>query len=102
MPTRIRSSPASRAATFTPGHVLPAEFEGDADRYIDVIAEDWLLRVDGRAAMVDVRVDDGAFSAAQGRRLLTRARDLGFEITAHANEMGYGQGVRMAAELNAA
>jgi imidazolonepropionase len=88
--------------TFLGAHVLPADFAGGADAYIDDIAEAWLPRIDGRAAFVDVWVDDGAFDAEQGRRLLRRARTLGFEITAHANEMGFGEGVRMAAELNAA
>lgn len=88
--------------TYLAAHVLPADFEGDADSYIDLIVDTWLPRVDGRAAFVDVWVDEGAFTAAQGRRLLERARELGFETTAHANEMGYGDGVRMAAELNAA
>jgi imidazolonepropionase len=88
--------------TFLGAHVLPSDFRGDADAYIDVITEEWLPRIDGRAAFVDVWVDEGAFTAEQGRRLLARARGLGFEITAHANEMGYGDGVRMAAELQAA
>jgi imidazolonepropionase len=88
--------------TFLGAHVLPADFAGDSDEYIDVITEEWLPRIDGRAAFVDVWVDDGAFNATQGRKLLRMARELGFEITAHANEMGFGEGVRMAAELNAA
>ncbi len=97
-----RLHPLKVIPTYLAAHVLPADFAGDADEYIDLIADAWLPRVDGRAAFVDVWVDDGAFTAAQGRRLLERARELGFEITAHANEMGYGDGVRMATELNAA
>jgi imidazolonepropionase len=88
--------------TFLGAHVVPAEFAGQADRYVDLIADEWLPKIDGRAALVDAWIDDGAFTPEQGRRLLERARRLGFEITMHANEMGFGGGVRLAAELNAA
>lgn len=97
-----RLHPLKLIPTYLAAHVLPADFEGDADAYVDVITEKWLPSVEGRAAFVDVWVDVGAFTAPQGRRLLERARELGFEITAHANELGYGDGVRMAAELRAA
>jgi imidazolonepropionase len=97
-----RLHPLKLIPTYLAAHVLPADFEGDADAYVDVITEKWLPSVEGRAAFVDVWVDVGAFTAPQGRRLLERARELGFEITAHANELGYGDGVRMAAELGAA
>ena len=35
----------------------------------------------------------------QGRRILARARELGYLLTAHANELGPHGGAKVAAEL---
>jgi imidazolonepropionase len=97
-----RLHPLKVIPTYLAAHVLPDDFEGDAETYIGTVVREWLPGVEGRAAFVDVWVDGGAFTAAQGRHLLQRAGELGFELTAHANEMGYGAGVQMAVELGAA
>lgn len=83
---------------FLAAHVVPPEFEGDGDAYIDAIIRDWLPEADGRAQFVDVWCDDGAFTSDQGKRLLTRAGEMGYLLTAHANELGPHAGARMAAE----
>lgn len=87
--------------SFLGAHVVPADFEGDADQYVDQIVERWLPAARGRAQFADVWCDDGAFTAAQGQRILERAQQLGFLLTAHANEMGPHGGASMAAAMGA-
>jgi imidazolonepropionase len=53
------------------------------------------------AGIVDVWCDEGALSVEQCRRILEAATRMGFQTTAHANEMGPYGGVRMAAEIGA-
>ncbi|MBV9281591.1 MAG: imidazolonepropionase [Chloroflexi bacterium] len=86
---------------FLGAHVVPADFDGGADAYVDQIVDHWLLDARDRALFVDVWCDDGAFTAEQCRRILARARDLGFQLCAHANELGHGPGARLAAEMGA-
>lgn len=82
---------------FLGAHVVPADFRGDADRYVDELIAEWLPVARPLAEFCDVWSDEGAFSAEQCRRILHRAGELGFALTAHANELGAGEGVRMAA-----
>lgn len=87
---------------FLGAHVVPADYAGGADRYVDELVEEWLPAARPHAQFVDVWCDEGAFSEAQCRRIMARARDLGFSLTAHASELGPGGGIRLAAEMGAA
>jgi imidazolonepropionase len=92
--------PLKVVPAFLGAHVVPADYAGDADAYIEEVQE-WLPAVKDRALFVDVWCDDGAFTAEQCRRLLQRARSMGFLLCAHANELGFGGGAKMAAEMGA-
>ncbi len=100
--TRLqRLTPLKIVPAFLGGHVVPADFAGDGDAYVARLIEEWLPQAKDMASIVDVWADDGAFSEEQSRRILGAARDLGFALTAHANELGPHGGARMAAELGA-
>ena len=86
---------------FLGAHVVPDDFEGSADDYVNQLIQDWMPAARECAEFVDVWCDDEAFTADQGRRILERGRDLGFALTAHANELGPHAGASMAAELGA-
>lgn len=86
---------------FLGARVVPPDFDGTADEYVDAIIRDWLPAARDRAQFVDVWCDEGAFTAEQCRRILQRARELGFSLTAHVNELGPHGGVRMAASTGA-
>lgn len=86
---------------FLGAHVVPADWEGDAEAYVREVIEEWLPLAQGAAQFVDVWFEREAFTADQGRRILERACDMGFELTAHASELGPTDGVRIAAELGA-
>jgi imidazolonepropionase len=87
--------------TFLGAHVVPDDFDGSADDYIDQIVNDWLPEAKPHAGLVDVWCEDGVFTPDQCRRIFDRARELGFSLTAHANELGPAGGVRLAAEARA-
>jgi imidazolonepropionase len=100
--TRLqRLQPVKVVPTFLGAHVVPTDFAGSPDDYVSEIAENWLPSIQGQAVAVDAWSDEGAFTADQCRRVLDRARDLGFTLTMHANELGPGPGVRVAAALGA-
>jgi imidazolonepropionase len=94
--TQLKIVPA-----FLGAHVVPSDYSGGSDSYVDELIGDWLPAARGLASVVDVWCDEGALSVEQCRRILEAAAALGFGTTAHANEMGPHGGVQMAAELGA-
>lgn len=88
--------------TFLGAHVVPAEFAGRADAYVDLVAGPMLAAVALAARWIDVFCEDGAFTAGQARRVLEAGRAAGLGIRVHGNQLGHGDGVRLAVECGAA
>ncbi len=89
--------------TFLGAHAVPPEFEGRSDAYVDLLVNESLQAVSlGRsAAFCDVFVEDGYFTAEQGRRLLEKAALLGLRPKVHADELSDGGGAALSAEVRA-
>lgn len=85
-------------------HTVPSESAGRRGEYLDMISEELLPAVSSSnlARFCDVFVEDGAFSPAEGRRILEKARDLGFGLKIHADQLSDLAGAALAAELGAA
>ncbi|MFS0866915.1 imidazolonepropionase [Microbacterium sp. 179-B 1A2 NHS] len=88
--------------TFLGAHVVPAEFAGDRDAYVDLVCGAMLTAVAPHARWVDVFCEEGAFTAAEGERILRAGTDAGLGIRVHGNQLGAGPGVRLAVRLGAA
>jgi imidazolonepropionase len=89
--------------TFLGAHAVPEEFHGRAEKYLDLLCQEALpaMREEHLARAADVYIEDGAFSVAQARRYLERARDLGFALRVHADQFSTLGGVELAVELAA-
>src|SRR6185369_10045211 len=88
--------------TFLGAHVVPAEFAGRADEYVDLVRGEMLDAVAPYARWVDVFCDRGAFDADQARAVLTAGVAKGLLPRLHANQLQAGPGVKLAVELGAA
>ena len=106
-----RATPLELVPTFLGAHALPEEFRHDPQAYVDLVAEEMLPQVKewwqehaaGRPLpFVDVFCEQGAFDLAQTRRILTRARQLGYPLKVHADEFEPLGGTLLAVELGAA
>lgn len=89
--------------TFLGAHTVPPEFEGRADAYVDLVATDMIDAVASArlAALCDVFVDDGFFTADQARRIFNRAKSAGLGAKVHADELADTGGAALAAEIGA-
>lgn len=98
-----REGPWDLVPTFLGAHTVPAERRSDRGRYVDEVVEEMLPRVvgEGLARFCDVFCEREAFSAAESRRILTRARDLGLGLKVHAEQITRAGGAALAAELGA-
>jgi imidazolonepropionase len=88
--------------TFLGAHAVPAEFDGRADAYVDLVATDMLAACAPHTRWIDVFCERGAFDAEQARAVLTAGREAGLGLRVHANQLGPGPGVQLAVELRAA
>lgn len=90
-------------ATFLGAHAVPPEYKDRADDYVTMLVDETLPAVvaAGLAESCDVFCDEGAFTAAQSRRLLDAARALGLGVRLHANEFAQIGAATLAAELDA-
>lgn len=88
--------------TFLGAHVVPAEFSGRADDYVDLVTGAMLDACLPYARWVDVFCETGAFTVEQSRRILEAGAARGLGIRLHANQLGAGDGVRLAVDLGAA
>jgi len=95
-------TPQQIVRTFLGAHAIPEGY--DAEKYTSLIVEEMLpaIAAEKSADFCDVFVEEGYFNADQGRRILIRARDLGFGLRIHADEFAPLGGAQLAAELGAA
>lgn len=102
-----RTHPIDLVPTFLGAHAVPPEYAGKLEEYVDLVVEEMLPAVRDRrrelnaTPFCDVFCDEGAFSAAQARRILSAAQRLGLGIKIHAEEFARTGGARVAAELGA-
>ena len=90
-------------ATFMGPHAVPPEYEGRGDEYIDMVCSEMLpaVKEDKLAEFCDVFCEDSVFNAEQSRCYLECARNMGFGLKVHADEIEAIGGSELAGELGA-
>jgi imidazolonepropionase len=99
----LNGKPLGLVPTYLGAHVVPPEYSGRADDYIDWTCSYLMPKIRRRklARFVDVYCEQGAFTVAQARRYLEAARGLGFQLKIHAEQFSHTGGARLAVELGA-
>ncbi len=93
--------PMDIAITYMGAHAVPPEY--NEDQYIDKMIKEIMpyIKENEMAEFCDVFCEEGVFSVEQSERLLTAARDMGFKLKIHANEMTSLGGAALAARIKA-
>ncbi|KUK78726.1 MAG: Imidazolonepropionase [Proteiniphilum acetatigenes] len=93
--------PVDIVPTYMGAHATPAEWKGREDAFIDFQINEMfpLVAKEGLAEAVDIFCEKGVFSIEQSRRYLTAAREHGFKLKMHADEIAPLGGAELAAEL---
>jgi imidazolonepropionase len=86
--------------TFLGAHVVPEDT--DTATYIALVSGPMLDACAGVATGIDAFCEDGAFDADQCREVLSAGAARGLDVHVHANQLGPGPGVQLAASLGAA
>lgn len=93
---------ATPEVTFLGAHVVPAEYGDDRAAYVDLVTGPMLAACAPHSRWIDVFCERGAFTADESRRILRAGIDAGLLPRVHGNQLGPGDGVRLAVEAGAA
>ncbi|AZB09859.1 imidazolonepropionase [Chryseobacterium sp. G0162] len=102
----IKKAQESTRATLVPtclsAHLKPRDFEGSNPEYLDYILTEILPKVkdENLANRVDIFIEKSAFQPEESKAFLLKTKDLGFEITVHADQFTPGSS-RIAVEVGA-
>jgi len=88
--------------TFLGAHVVPAEYADDPEAYVELVTGAMLDACAPHARWIDAFCESGAFTVEQSRRILTAGAARGLGVRLHAAQLGPGDGVALAVELDAA
>ncbi|MBO0877601.1 MAG: imidazolonepropionase, partial [Pseudonocardia sp.] len=91
--------------TFLGAHVVPPEYAGRADEYVELVTGPMLAACATHARWIDVFCEPAsphAFDADASRAILLAGRRAGLGLRLHANQLSEGPGVRLGVELGAA
>jgi imidazolonepropionase len=90
-------------ATLLAGHAVPVEYSDRPDDYVKMVAKRMIPAAakHGLARFCDAFLEQGAFTADQCRRILEAGLEHGLMPKLHADQLTYGAGAELAAELGA-
>ena len=93
---------ATLVPTCLSAHLKPRDFEGDNMEYLQYILNEILPKVkeENLAKRVDIFIEKSAFQPEESRNFLIKAKEMGFEITVHADQFTPGSS-RIAVEVGA-
>jgi imidazolonepropionase len=84
-------------------HAVPPERQGDRDAYVTELCDVLVpAAAEGLALHVDAFVEEGAFTAAEARRILEAGTRRGLVPHLHADQLTASGGAQLAAELGCA
>lgn len=95
--------PMDVISTFMAAHAVPNEYKGRSGEFIDLIIEEMLPVVAEKklAEFCDIFTEDKVFSIEESRKLLNKAKEYGFKLKMHADEIVPLGGAELAAEVGA-
>ncbi len=93
--------PMDIAITFMGPHATPAEWKGREDEFIDFNINEMLPLVanEGLAEFADIFTEKNVFDIEQSRKYLLAAKEHGFKLKIHADEIVQLGGAELAAEV---
>ena len=102
----IKKAQEQTKATLVPtclsAHLKPRDFEGTNGEYLNYILNEILPKVKEKklAKRVDIFIEKSAFQPEESKEFLLKTKDLGFNITVHADQFTPGSS-RIAVEVGA-
>lgn len=95
--------PIDMVSTFMGAHEFPTEFKDNREEYIRILKEEMMpaVKAEGLADYCDIFTEDHVYNIEQSRDVMQHAKDLGFKLRFHADEIEPIGGAELAGELGA-
>lgn len=97
------SHPIDIVSTFMGAHATPIEYKGKEDEFIDYVIDDIMpvAKEKKLAEFCDIFCEKNVFDIKQSKKYLLAAKNLGFKLKIHADEIVCIGGAELAAEIGA-
>lgn len=97
-----KEHPVDLVHTFLGAHAVPVEYKSNSEAYIKLLVEEIMPKVKelGLAEFCDVFCEEGVFSVEESDYILSKAKDMGYKLKIHADEIVPIGGAELAAKLN--
>lgn len=97
-----KKHPLDLVSTFLGAHAIPEKYEHDPDAFLDEMSDMFdEIKEEDLAEFVDIFTEANVFSVEQSRKFLQKAKDKGFQVKLHADEIEPLGGTNLAVELGA-
>ncbi|WP_072891134.1 imidazolonepropionase [Ornithinibacillus halophilus] len=94
--------PLDIVSTFLGAHAIPPEYKEDPEKFLNDMADMFdEIKENQLAEFVDIFTETGVFTVEQSRRFLLKAKEKGFDVKLHADEIDPLGGTELAVELGA-
>lgn len=96
-----KNHPVDLVHTFLGAHAVPVEYKSDSKAYIKLLVEEIMPKVKelGLAEFCDVFCEEGVFSVKESEYILSKAKEMGYKLKIHADEIVPIGGAELAAKL---
>jgi len=96
-----KALPIDIISTFMGAHEYPAEFKDHHEGYLRILENEMLPAVfeTGLSQYCDIFTEAHVYSIDESRRIMTKAKDIGFKLRMHVDELEPIGGAELAAEL---
>lgn len=96
-----KHQPVEIVRTFLGAHSIPPEFKGRNQEFLQFLVDEVMPEVKQKdlAQFCDIFCEKGVFSIEESRKFLQQAKDMGFDLKIHADEIVTLGGAELGAEL---
>ena len=97
-----KNHPIDLVHTFLGAHAIPLEYKNNNKKYIDILINEMMPKIKELelAEFCDVFCEEGVFSVEESELILSKAKEMGFKLKIHADEIESLGGAELSAKLN--
>ncbi len=97
-----RNHPVDLVHTFLGAHAIPIEYKDNNEKYIDILVNEMIPKIRDLelAEFCDVFCEEGVFSIDESKTILLKAKEMGYKLKIHADEIKSLGGAELSAKLN--
>ena len=96
-----KNHPVDLVHTFLGAHAVPDEYKENHKAYIDILVDVMMPKIKdmGLAEFCDVFCEEGVFTIEESEYILQKAKEMGYKLKIHADEIESLGGAELAAKL---